>query len=88
MRVAVHYQGRVQGVGFRASTQDLARRLPLTGFVRNEPDGSVHLEAQGDDAAIDLLRSRVRERLGRYIHSETPTPIPEVPDESAFVIAR
>lgn len=40
--------GRVQGVFFRASTQEKAIELGLEGFVRNELDGSVYLEAQGD----------------------------------------
>ena len=37
----------MQGVWFRASTQKEALRLGLSGFVRNEPDGSVYLEATG-----------------------------------------
>ena len=88
MRMVVQYQGRVQGVGFRATTRELARGLPLTGFVRNEPDGSVRLEVQGDEAAIGLLRSRVREVMGRHIRSESPTTAAEISDEHGFVIAR
>jgi acylphosphatase len=46
-----HYQitvsGKVQGVWFRKSTQDKARELGLRGFVRNQPDGSVYIEASG-----------------------------------------
>lgn len=54
--INVTVSGRVQGVWFRASTRDEARRLGLTGFVRNEPDGSVYLEAEGEDEALaDLL---------------------------------
>ncbi|HET7500134.1 MAG TPA: acylphosphatase [Kofleriaceae bacterium] len=47
--------GRVQGVSFRAFTVDEARGHGLTGWVRNLPDGSVELEAQGDDAAVAAL---------------------------------
>ena len=45
--------GRVQGVFYRASARDEARRLGLAGFARNEPDGSVLIEAEGDEAALE-----------------------------------
>jgi acylphosphatase len=47
--------GRVQGVCYRASTVDEARGHGLTGWVRNLPDGSVELEAQGDEARVAAL---------------------------------
>jgi acylphosphatase len=47
--------GRVQGVFFRASTQEEARRLGLTGYARNQPDGSVEVMAVGSPAALDQL---------------------------------
>lgn len=55
-RVRAVVSGRVQGVWFRESTRQEAERLGLTGWVRNEPDGTVMLEAQGQsDAVGDLL---------------------------------
>jgi acylphosphatase len=45
--------GRVQGVYYRQTAKDQALRLGLTGFARNEPDGTVHIEVEGDAAAID-----------------------------------
>jgi acylphosphatase len=47
--------GRVQGVGFRASTIEVARRLDLAGWVRNLLAGDVELEAEGPPAALDEL---------------------------------
>jgi len=41
--------GKVQMVGFRARVQEEAENLKLTGFVRNESDGSVHVESQGPE---------------------------------------
>jgi acylphosphatase len=43
----VTVQGRVQGVGYRAACQRRATDLHLGGWVRNRPDGSVELEAEG-----------------------------------------
>lgn len=47
--------GRVQGVFFRASAQQAALRLGLTGWVRNRADGCVELIACGDDAKLHEL---------------------------------
>ena len=47
--------GRVQGVSFRWYAEERARALGVTGWVRNEPDGSVLVHAEGDDDAVDAL---------------------------------
>ncbi len=52
-RVHVQVRGRVQGVMFRDSCRRQADRLGVSGWVRNEPDGAVALEAEGD--AVDDL---------------------------------
>jgi len=62
--MAKHYNikisGRVQGVFFRVSTQREASRLGLAGFVRNEPDGSVYVEVEGEADVIDKLLTWLR----------------------------
>ena len=40
--------GKVQGIGFRYSTARSARKFGIVGFVRNEPEGAVYIEAEGD----------------------------------------
>jgi acylphosphatase len=50
--VSIRVFGKVQGVFFRASTRDRARGLNISGNVRNEPDGSVSIEAEGSEEAI------------------------------------
>jgi acylphosphatase len=54
-RIRATVRGLVQGVSFRAATQDEARRLGVTGWVRNQAGGAVELEAQGPASAVDEL---------------------------------
>lgn len=56
--------GRVQGVFFRGSTREEARKLGLTGYARNMQDGSVDVVACGDPAALD--------RLAKWLESGPP----------------
>jgi DNA ligase D-like protein (predicted 3'-phosphoesterase) len=59
VRVAV--RGAVQGVGFRDATVRRARRLGVTGWVRNGEDGSVLVHAEGPEAAVEELVAFLRE---------------------------
>ena len=59
LRLRVH--GKVQGVFFRASTRDQARRLGLRGWVRNCEDGTVELVADGPADAVDTLQEWARQ---------------------------
>jgi acylphosphatase len=54
-RIRAIVTGRVQGVAFRATTSSEARRRGVVGWVRNLPDGSVELEAEGDDERVAAL---------------------------------
>jgi acylphosphatase len=54
-RFIIKVIGRVQGVFYRASTAERASSLGLSGFVRNEPDGSVYIEAEGDEEILKQL---------------------------------
>lgn len=51
-RVHLIVRGRVTGVFFRAATQREARRLGLTGWVKNRPDGNVEIVAEGEEDSI------------------------------------
>ena len=53
--------GRVQGVGFRHFTRREARRLGLSGWVRNEDDGSVRVVAEGPREALERLLEPLRQ---------------------------
>ena len=55
-RIIINVFGLVQGVFFRYTTRQVARRLGLTGYVKNMPDGSVYIEAEGpEDKLKELL---------------------------------
>jgi acylphosphatase len=62
MRVARHYVvgGQVQGVGFRFFTQAAAVREGIYGWVRNQPDGSVEIQAEGEAEALERFEHRIR----------------------------
>ena len=57
-RFRICFYGRVQGVGFRYTAYHIAQELSLSGWVKNEFDGTVLCEVQGDGAAIDEFRTR------------------------------
>lgn len=71
IRRRYRFVGRVQGVGFRATARDAARALPVAGWVRNEPDGTVTLLAEGNPEDLDRLLDEIRRRLGRFIESSS-----------------
>lgn len=45
--------GKVQNVGFRHHTRKTAEKHDIKGFVKNQPDGSVHVEAEGEEVNLD-----------------------------------
>ena len=55
VRARLTIEGQVQGVWYRGSMQQEARRRQVAGWVRNEPDGSVVAEVEGEPAAVDAL---------------------------------
>jgi len=55
IRRHVVVRGDVQGVFFRASCEQEARRLGVAGWVSNRPDGAVEASFEGDDEAVDAM---------------------------------
>jgi len=80
--------GVVQGVFFRASAKEKADELGITGFVRNETDGSVYIEAEGDVANVKIFiqwcqQGPPRAKVGKF---EVKEDIPK--DFGRFIIER
>lgn len=86
IRKKVFVYGTVQGVGFRYRAEHAANMLGVTGWVRNEPDGSVLLEVQGTDEQIDKVLAMVNQ--GTYVNIDriTANQIPIEEREYGFYI--
>ena len=67
-RREVYYRGRVQGVGFRYTTRQIAAGFDVGGFVQNLPDGSVLLVVEGEAAELEALLAAIANQMGPYIH--------------------
>ena len=83
----VIFRGRVQGVGFRYTTHDIAGRYEVTGFVRNLHDGTVELFLQGDPAQVDNCIRDIQDAFAGYIQEARIEPAPCNPRTTSFRIA-
>lgn len=85
-RIKYTFTGYVQGVGFRYRAYHAANSLGLTGWVRNEPDGSVIMEVQGEDSGIREMIEMIKS--GRFIEIENSYSenLPAKPAELSFEI--
>lgn len=89
IRVAVHYTGTVQGVGFRWTTQNIAHERNITGWVINRKDGSVDAELQGPAVQIAALIDDIQESYagwGMRIWLERAEELEVAPEETDFEV--
>lgn len=63
------FSGRVQGVGFRYHTLQIAKEFDTSGYVRNLPDGRVQLEAEGHQQEVNAFIDEISDRLSMFIRS-------------------
>ena len=85
-RRVVLYTGRVQGVGFRYTTHRIAAGYPVTGYVRNLPDGRVELVAEGMSSTLDQFLSDVRQHFSGHLRGENCEQMPGTNEFSQFEI--
>ncbi len=84
----VIYEGRVQGVGFRYTTKDLARGYDVLGTVRNLPDGTVELIVAGEGEEVGEFLRDLREDsvVAHHIKGVMENEIAPLPDLKGFSI--
>lgn len=63
----VLFSGYVQGIGFRYTTERIGRKFPVTGYVRNLPNGKVELVAEGEERALQDFLKAVEEAFKSFI---------------------
>lgn len=86
----VLFRGHVQGVGFRYTVRSLACGFEVSGWVRNQPDGSVEMEVAGpaDEVAAFIREIATQSSVAHHIKSHLVTPIPVPADTRDFIIRR
>lgn len=86
IRMQYVFTGCVQGVGFRYRAYCAARLRSLTGWVRNESDGSVTMEIQGEQHNIDVTLETIEKSHYISIENMKSNEIPVDLDENSFEI--
>ena len=84
VRKHFRFTGRVQGVGFRYRAKYAANGMCITGWVKNEWDGSVEMEVQGTEEAIDRMLNMINSGDYIVIDNVESQDIPLLENESGF----
>jgi acylphosphatase len=84
--ILVHFEGFVQGVGFRYAAERIAQNFAVTGYVKNLPDSRVELRVEGDPSEIDMFLDALSKRMARYIKKTTRKDSPPEGRYDSFVI--
>ena len=87
-RKRVFYEGRVQGVGFRWTSQSIASRHLVSGWVRNLLDGRVEMVVEGEEPEVESYLEGVAKHFGNMIHSRSVIPETSRGLSGAFEIRR
>lgn len=66
-RIHIFYSGRVQGVGFRFTAENLANNLKITGWVKNLSDARVEILAEGEESALRDYIFKIKNYFDKYI---------------------
>ncbi|MBQ3370856.1 MAG: acylphosphatase [Mogibacterium sp.] len=85
LRQHIVFHGWVQGVGFRFRAMQAARTYGVTGWVRNDPDGSVTMEVQGSQQQIDNVIMALEHGSFISIDRMEVTAVPPAEGERGFI---
>ena len=88
VRRRVIYHGRVQGVGFRATSRSIAQRFPVSGYVRNRADGTVELIVDGLIGDVTAFLAAVSNHFGMHITRTESEPVHGGEPMSGFSVRR
>jgi len=81
------FAGRVQGVGFRYSTKQLAKGFDVLGWVKNLPDGRVELQLMGEEEELDEFLQELHDSpLGHHIQEQEERSVPLLDNVKGFSI--
>jgi acylphosphatase len=81
-----HFTGRVQGVGFRYTVQNIAQQYDVRGYVRNLPDGRVELVMEGPEGEMDPMLDAILRRMGDFIRRTDEERSPGTGEFTRFCI--
>jgi Acylphosphatases len=80
------FSGRVQGVGFRYTTLQLAREFEIAGYVQNLPDGRVRVEIEGNGLEVNNFIGAVEERMQGFVRNVERTSERRTPQFTGFTV--
>jgi len=86
VRWTVLFSGMVQGVGFRFTSERVARRFAVDGFVRNLADGRVEVVAEGQPSEVGQFVAALEEAMGGYIRERRCVESPGTGELRGFSI--
>ncbi|MBA7591937.1 Acylphosphatase [subsurface metagenome] len=84
--VRITVRGRVQNVGFRYFTFKTANTFNIKGLVKNEMDGSVYIEAEGEEPDVDLFIEHIKQGPSWAIIRETEISSVPVMNYTGFIV--
>jgi acylphosphatase len=85
-RCTCYFSGRVQGVGFRYTVQNLAISYNVLGYVRNLDDGRVEMVVEGPSQETQLLIDALKRKMQDYINRTVVTQSPATGEFQCFSI--
>lgn len=85
-RKECHFSGRVQGVGFRYTVQNIAQRYNVHGYVKNLPDGRVELVMEGPDNDMEEIVDTVSQKMNCFIKKVDLRDLPATGEFEHFYI--